>query len=542
MSLVCHLVIFQGTGVPIGILLERSWHRKGIALVLSILSLGMMSHRPNINEGIVTQTHAHALIVSKSYFSVRVLTDAPARIGDRVSFTIQKRKPSTESYDKMKRITETITVSALKVIPQNSILQSLRRYFHDEGWLHDLGLQLATLIFLLETFCGALSQKFRKGILFTCFLCYGYVFGVTFALVRLFLKQCRLSTPTIICILLILFPMSFQTLSFLFPFGYYCAKFLFPKLRKWHFYAGLHLFFRGVFNPVEMYLYPMNRFLNLLPNKPVISFPAIAFVGTIPLVGHLVLIMLYKHPKRQWLLFISMMFVNAYPPWMRITAVDVGQGDATVIQYPLNLKTILIDTGRASSWHHLKTTLYKLGITRIDDLVITHYDLDHYESMSDVISTFHVQRVIDEKGMAFEPMTVHLKDKVYQDDNGNSIILSARYFNVGFLFMGDAGVIQESELEAVKVDVLKCGHHGSKTSTSLDFLRKVQPKYCIISSDPSKYGHPHREVMRHLYQAGVIPLETSKLGDIQFFLFPNFGFIYPSKGGFAIMYTGDTHD
>ncbi|NLL75158.1 MAG: competence protein ComEC, partial [Erysipelothrix sp.] len=108
-----------------------------------------------------------------------------------------------------------------------------------------------------------------------------------------------------------------------------------------------------------------------------------------------------------------------------------------------------------------------------------------------------------------------------------------------FLFMGDAGIDQERVLikdhPFLKVDVLKLGHHGSKTSTSEDFLSSIQPNYGIVSAHPRAYGHPHVDVMNSLYRFRVKPLLTHDSGNIRFVSGFLFDYVLTDAFGFGII-------
>lgn len=210
-----------------------------------------------------------------------------------------------------------------------------------------------------------------------------------------------------------------------------------------------------------------------------------------------------------------------------------------MIQFPFNAKNVLVDTGKESAYYDLKKTLHQHGVKTIDTLVITHYDEDHYGNMTSLIEDFKIGEIVDSKDQTLEFAEILLAQTHFDDDNSNSLILAFEINAIRFLLMGDAYAEQEAmiveEHPHLQADVLKLGHHGSKTSSSRDFLEAVRPKVAIISSLPSVYGHPHISVMHALYQLKIIPIETSREGNIRFFFTPFFTYVVTDQWGFGIM-------
>ncbi|TKJ01982.1 MBL fold metallo-hydrolase, partial [Bacillus cereus] len=99
-------------------------------------------------------------------------------------------------------------------------------------------------------------------------------------------------------------------------------------------------------------------------------------------------------------------------------------------------------------------------------------------------------------------------------NNESSIVLKVRYGKADFLLMGDADVRTEHEILKqfdVHADVLKVGHHGSYTSTSETFIKKVEPQFAILSYGSSNpYGHPHQSVVKRLKRHGIMVYRTNK--------------------------------
>lgn len=228
---------------------------------------------------------------------------------------------------------------------------------------------------------------------------------------------------------------------------------------------------------------------------------------------------------------------------------DVGQGDCELLRLKSG-KTVLIDSGTGETAQRLSDTLKQLGVERIDILIATHPHEDHIGGMKAVIENFPIGEIympkiadaqvpttavyenllkaIDKKGlkikMARGGMTL-LEDgdnklelfapntAEYKDLNNYSIVAKLTCGEKSFLFMGDAQSESEKELLTkgynLKSDVLKCGHHGSSTSTTSAFLKAVSPKAAVISCGVNNdYGHPDKQVVSRLQKAGITIYRT----------------------------------
>ncbi len=112
-----------------------------------------------------------------------------------------------------------------------------------------------------------------------------------------------------------------------------------------------------------------------------------------------------------------------------------------------------------------------------------------------------------------------LNNKIYDNENDNSNIIYAKLNNVKMLLMGDASTKVEADLltnyNLTNIDILKVGHHGSKTSSSEEFINNINPKYSIISvGKNNRYGHPNKEVLENLKKSKIY--RTDKVGSIMF--------------------------
>jgi beta-lactamase superfamily II metal-dependent hydrolase len=228
--------------------------------------------------------------------------------------------------------------------------------------------------------------------------------------------------------------------------------------------------------------------------------------------------------------------------------IDVGQGDSTLLQGPDF--TILIDAGRHDR-SDVVPYLRSAGVQTIDLLIGTHPHADHIGQFPQVLQAFpvrevwmsgdeHTSRTFERALDAIlasdadyhEPMAGEVFDfgsvriEVYNPHTltGNlhdgSISLRVTYGSVSFLFTGDAEANTEAAMAArghdLRAQVLQVGHHGSRTSSSLPFLQRVQPEVAIYSAATgNSYGHPHAEVIERLLNLGIVIYGTDQHGTIR---------------------------
>lgn len=234
---------------------------------------------------------------------------------------------------------------------------------------------------------------------------------------------------------------------------------------------------------------------------------------------------------------------------------DVNQGDSTLIV--VNKKVTLIDTGGILQLNNDKYDyditnnrtipyLKSKGIKKIDNLILTHGDADHMGDAINIVENIKVNKVIfncgsynnleknliktlEKKKIKYDSciesleMGSHklkfLNTKKYNNENDNSSVIYLKYNNMKFLFMGDAGIVKEKDIlekyNMSNIDVLKVGHHGSKTSSSKKFIDEINPKYGVISVGKSnKYGHPNKEILNTLSNSKIY--RTDEDGSIMF--------------------------
>jgi DNA internalization-related competence protein ComEC/Rec2 len=249
-------------------------------------------------------------------------------------------------------------------------------------------------------------------------------------------------------------------------------------------------------------------------------------------------------------------------PILEVAFLDVGQGDSIVVRSPAG-HVVVIDTGRAMEEDDMgrRTVVPYLrskGISKVDLLVLTHPDDDHIGGASTLLRRLSVSRLATSmpatKAPGLDPvrqlakergteqvtlskgMQIDLKDGVQFDvlsppatgvattehvDNNNSVVLRVHFGRTSFLLTGDAEAGAEQEMLAAKndvhVDVLKLGHHGSKTSTTEPLLEATHPTVAVVSAGKdNRYGHPHPDVVKRLEARGIRIVRTDRQGTLTF--------------------------
>lgn len=240
---------------------------------------------------------------------------------------------------------------------------------------------------------------------------------------------------------------------------------------------------------------------------------------------------------------------------LKIAFLDVGQGDSILIQAP-NGQTMLIDGGRAMSLANevIIPQLQAWGAKQVDVLIPTHPDADHIGGLVGVLENYPVKLAAltgqVHTTQIYERLLTDIRDKniqalkvrtgtpipfdpavkievlgpddeaVQDDDNNNaSIVIKLTYGSTSFLLTGDAEAPENKAILDHGFDVhstvLKLGHHGSRTSTNEDWLRKVQPQLGIISAGlDNSFGHPHPEVIDALEKLGIQYIRTDEHGTV----------------------------
>ncbi|MCS4479349.1 MBL fold metallo-hydrolase [Clostridium botulinum] len=235
---------------------------------------------------------------------------------------------------------------------------------------------------------------------------------------------------------------------------------------------------------------------------------------------------------------------------LKVHYIDVGQGDSILVQ--TKDKNILIDAGTRKNSDNLISYLKKQHIKKLDYVIATHPHEDHIGGMPKVIEEFEISNFYAPKKTAntkiFKDMILQLKKKNlkinvakkgislnlsnnssldflapvkdnYENTNDSSAVVKLTHGNTKFLFTGDAEKTSEKDIlnsnEDLSSNVLKVGHHGSHSSSSKEFLDKINPKIAIISCGKNNdYGHPHKETMKELNKRNIEVYRTDIDGNI----------------------------
>lgn len=242
---------------------------------------------------------------------------------------------------------------------------------------------------------------------------------------------------------------------------------------------------------------------------------------------------------------------------MEVHFLDVGQSDCTLII--CDGHAMLIDCGDGNQGTKIQYYLKKQGVEKLDYLVLTHPDADHIGGAPVIITKFEIDNIFMSPYMkdssAYEKVTDALEyrsftwsapepgsrfllgntailmlgpDKLYPDSNNSSLVLKLEHGENTFLFTGDAEECAETQLVkryeknagqkeslSLQADVLKVGHHGSKTSSCEIFLDAVGPGFAVIScGEFNSYGFPHARTLNSLRALGIETFRTDEQGTV----------------------------
>lgn len=277
------------------------------------------------------------------------------------------------------------------------------------------------------------------------------------------------------------------------------------------------------------------------------------------------------------ILNLSIYFQNrSEPNILKVYFLDVGQGDSILIETPNGTQTI-IDAGANNKVINELSEVVPFFDRTLDIIIPTHSDLDHIAGFPEILRRFNVKNYYDSGFVDNDDLNTEIKllvqnenginvkkisrgdniilDKEHnisleilwpptdyktKENNNRSIVARLDYGETGFLFTGDAGIdvekillenstiIKSSTTEInnststknnskniLDVDILKAGHHGSKTASSLEFLEKVTPELTIISAGKdNKFGHPNQETLDRINSVGSKIKNTAEVGRI----------------------------
>lgn len=237
---------------------------------------------------------------------------------------------------------------------------------------------------------------------------------------------------------------------------------------------------------------------------------------------------------------------------LKVHFIDVGQGDSIFIQ--IKNKNILIDAGEKKEAPSVVNYLKAYKVKKLDYVFLTHPHEDHLGGLSEVINTFDIGKFYSPNAStvtkSYENLLNALKAKnlkinrakaglefIFSEDivlelfspnkdeytnlNNYSPIMKLTYGDISFLFTGDAEETVEKEVllknHNLKSTVLKAGHHGSKTSSSVEFLDQVSPNFTVITTGKAnRFNLPNEEILKRYEDLGSTILMTEKYGNIVF--------------------------
>lgn len=407
-------------------------------------------------------------------------------------------------------------------------------------YIYNVGFQFSYLIsfslILLSQKINNIRNWFYKNI-YISFICLLVSFPISiFNFYQVNIFSIFINLILIPLVSVIVFPLAL--LTFIFPFLIGAFK--------------ISIFFLELLN---------NLFSGITIFQLTLSKPSVLLV-----IIYYIFIFLAIFKKRYYVFIVGLIILHKcyiyFDPTFKISFLDVGQGDSIFIKFPYNKGNILIDTGGIISYKKEKWEerskeysiadskiipyLNSLGLTKLDYLILSHGDIDHMGEAVNLVNNFKVDKVIfnlgeynylelefikklKKKNILYyknieklnigNNMLYFLNNNLYDNENDNSNVIYLNFSNIKIIFMGDAGTeVEEDILDKYNlkdIDILKVGHHGSKTSTSNKFIDKINPKYSIISvGKNNRYGHPNSEVLDILNNSSIY--RTDRDGSIVF--------------------------
>lgn len=330
--------------------------------------------------------------------------------------------------------------------------------------------------------------------------------------------------------------------------------------------------------PIALGLSWFNAFLNFTGQLPgMIVFGKPAFIVVIAMLA-LTVGLLVIPGKKLRLIKAGLVIVYAgafiwihFPLTGEVTMFDVGQGDSFLIRQPFNQTITMIDTGGKVTFGQQKwqrgvktyqasrvsiNYLKSIGISRIDNICISHQDSDHCGDLPAVLKELRVKRLLIPLGMESNPnfmkriaqrqsitrlvpvcdrsIVLGLPMQIMhpfvpgKGENHDSMVLSGRFGGLNWLFTGDLD--QQGELDTLgrhpglTTDVIKVGHHGSRTASGPHFINQIHPKIALISAGRhNRYHHPNVETLQTLMAAHIKIYNTQEMGMVRY--------VYGNHGG-----------
>lgn len=416
-----------------------------------------------------------------------------------------------------------------------------------------------------------------------------------FTFFRIFVKEREFQLPLSMMTFLMLEPAGYSEFSFVLPIllsaGSYffserlervlCSRSILMMLQILYFsklnlfslfgYSGLRSLFGFSFLLFIFSLIFQITFLQQVIVQALTSefslFSAFSFEGSASQIVVLIFIMAiyysFRNPRLKSIL-ISYFCIGFYmlsfyiDPFFHVYQLDIGQGDCAVIIEPFRKSVIMIDaagnTYRDNAGKVIIPFLKSRHISDVDALLISHDDFDHSGSAEALQSSEEIKlkkiirdlHEVPDVDYPFFSLLENRQDEAGiqasetldstepEDRNDLSMISWFSYDAFSYLWTGDASREVERKLlnsYCLKADVLKAGHHGSKTSSDLEFLQTIQPEIAIISAGiNNRYGHPHVQTLKNLKTAGSDVLSTAEYGAVHIMTFHHLMITITSSG------------
>lgn len=431
----------------------------------------------------------------------------------------------------------------------------------EENLLMQLGLPIISSYYVLYQI---LRRHFQADhvqvILLILLMFYGNLFVYSISLIRFFcfqlskmiFKDWQNQMSFSLFIFLQLLPLHALDFSLVFPVFYrLCFYYISDSNKRWFYQKLLLIFSQFIyFHEVDFFLL---LFFSPLRKMQFIAFIASFFQISLPffttwigkwtfhyvpglLFFSLLFILLMKRKKVFLILLCLCPFFESHvDSFFHVYMINIGQGDCTLIVEPFHRSAVLIDCGqnlyRDNVEKIILPVLEDLQIHELTALICTHDDFDHSGGKKELMEKIKIGQVITSRSEQVNvsyPFYSLLENRVAKDENDESLISYFSYDQVHYLWMGDASIDVEKQLlskYSLDVDVLKLGHHGSKTSSSYAFLDTLRPKLALISvGKKNRYGHPSTQVVANCHDLGIETLATKDVGMIHIFSFHSFVF------------------
>jgi len=423
-------------------------------------------------------------------------------------------------------------IGIIRVFINNAVRSLKPKQIHSLSWLKIIGITSLIILSLNPYYA------FDTGFLIGLFL--SFVITPTSHLLSVVVKKrkrlVKLIMPILVTILLL--PFTAFSKGVLTPLSPLLQVLLVPQFEFLviiSFLSSLGIPWYGFINFVSQIIALVIQFFSKINLQiPIASF---GIYSTIFLIS-IYFIVLYLGESKRWahiktfLICISPFIVASIAPIQPLVRnaiyfVNVGQGDSIIIQN--HFHAVMIDTGGVKNNDLATRTLIpfmrKKQIYYLDALITTHDDFDHCGAADSLKEHYTVkQHLSTDTDFPYTVGDIRLENLNHvdaSDENDSSLVLKLHFLNQDFLFMGDASTIVETKIleenPGLTCDVLKVGHHGSKSSTSNAFLKALQPKEAVISvGKKNSYHHPDNVVLQRLSQNNIKIRRTDEEGTISY--------------------------